>query len=271
MAQLLLHFTFDNSNRFSEQGQMFEYEGVRFKLVQSDDPRRHSDALLTLAPFPKDGGAQEQAFRATSDFLSALAWVTQARVTFEFAGGFGVPDDFPLEQAECRVFTFPQLPFGGNVTGYSIDSIALVENETQRTALALYREARSSNKIWLSFLFYWQVLELAGGNAPEWINKALRKGRIEVTKTQLRILELGGRKLGDVLQEECRHAIAHIRRKPGRRALRFDTFADQQRVGAGAGIVEECARVFIRDTLGLTKKMYRAPTGTFPPYLPEVP
>jgi len=30
----------------------------------------------------------------------------------ENAGGMGVPEAFMLRRAKCRVFTFPQIPFG---------------------------------------------------------------------------------------------------------------------------------------------------------------
>ncbi len=147
----LMHIAFDNSHRLKRQVYYLEYQGVRFKLIQNN-PRKWADVLLTLVP-SDDEVAQERAYAAAGEFLSALSWENSSRVALQQAGGMGVPSGYPLRRARCRVFVFPQIPYGGNLVGYRLSVIPAIESEAQRKALTLFREARSSNKVWLSFLF----------------------------------------------------------------------------------------------------------------------
>ena len=88
------------------------------------------------------------------------------------------------------------------MTGHNLSAIPDIENELQRKALILFREARSSNKVWLSFLFYWQIMEIGGGNPIQWVNNTYYKKRnIYINQEELRQLSLGNRRIGEYFQD----------------------------------------------------------------------
>lgn len=263
-----MHICFDNSLRLERRVYYLEYRGVRFKLIQNNQ-RKWSDVLLTLVP-SNDGAAQQRAYTAAGEFLSALSWENGSRIALENGGGFSVPEHYTLRQARCRVFSFPQIPFGGHVTGYGLSVIPNIENDEQRIALTLFREARSSNKVWLSFLLYWQVIHVGENDPVGWINRVYYKqSKVHVRAEERRQLPLGGRRLGEYLQEDCRHAIAHIRRYPGRRFLRFDAGDENRRLAVSTRVVERFAKHYIRESLSLKKKLYLVRRGGrgFPTYV----
>ena len=268
----LMHLAFDNARRLSRNVYYFQYQGIRFKLVQNN-PRQWSDVLLTVIPQDDDAAARQAAFGAAGEWLSALSWYNSSAVTLRHIGGNGVGANFRLRQARCRSFVFPKLPFQGNVTGYGISQIAHIQTEPQRVALTLYREALSSNNDLLSFLCFWQILEVQNGDAVGWVNRmqARRPQGLRLNARDIQALPLGGRRLGEYLQEDCRHAIAHIRRTPGRAALRFDNEDEVRRLAISTGVVKELARYYVRTRLAVTGILHlvRPFNGGFPRYIDE--
>jgi hypothetical protein len=266
-----MHFCFDNSSRLKRRTYYLEYAGVRFKLVQNN-PRKWADVLMTIVPV-NDLTAAQKAYSAASEFLSALSWENGSRISVEYCYGFGVPKGATLRESKPRGFSFPQVPFSGHAVGYDLWRIPHVENESQRVALTLFREASSSNKMFLSFLFYWQILEVGGGDAISWATKAQR-GRVPglaLPVDDLRRLPLAGRPLGNYLNDDCRHAIAHIRRRPGKKVLEFDVSVESRRLAVSTKIAQRLARHYIRAVLRVNKTMYLVRKGGrgFPCYVPE--
>jgi hypothetical protein len=146
--------------------------------------------------------------------------------------------------------------------GYDLLAIPDIETPQQRLALALHREALSSNKTWLAFLLFWQVLEVGGNGDPVgWINKMHRREVIPVGKDDLAYLGLRGRSLGQYLLDDCRDAIAHIRRKPGRRALEVDTLGDYTRMLVSTGLISRFATHHVKEVLGLKKQLWLVRVG----------
>jgi hypothetical protein len=268
----LMHLAFDNARRLSRNVYYFQYQGIRFKLVQNN-PRKWSDVLLTVIAQDDDAAARQAAFGAAGEWLSALSWHNSSAVTLRHIGGNGIGARFRLRQARCRSFVFPKLPFQGNVTGYGISQIAHIRTDPQRVALTLYREALSSNNDLLSFLCFWQVLEVQNGDAVGWVNRmqARRPQGLRLNAQDILALPLGRRRLGEYLQDDCRHAIAHIRRTPGRAALRFDNEDEVRRLAISTGIVRELARYYVRTQLDVTGTLHlvRPFTGGFPRYVDE--
>lgn len=156
------------------------------------------------------------------------------------------------------MFDFPRIPFTGRTVGYDIYRIPKIETDAQRVALTLYREALSSNNNFLSFLFFWQILETGKTEAIGWVNKTYRKKRerLYITEYQLKILDIGVKKLGNYFYDDWRNAIAHIRSKPGKRSLKLDTQIESRRLAVSTRVVQEFARLYIRDELKLDKKLY---------------
>ncbi len=271
----LLNISLDNPNRLNRKVHYFEYRGVRFKLVQNN-PRKWSDTLLTIVSNDYRSPEAHAAYAAAGEFASALSWEFDAGVTVGGLGGGSFPPALTLRHARPRQFVFPRVPFSRisrMLGGYSIEQIARITSEQQRIGLTLYREALSSNKELLSLLLNWQVLEIRHGDPVGWINKVVRKHAhdlIEVIRL-LPELSLGGGSLGNYLLDDCRHAIAHIRRKPGKRALKFDDEDESRRIWYSAKVTKELARFYIRTQLNVTQRLYlvRPRSGGFPIYLDE--
>lgn len=265
----LMQIAFDNTRRLQRKRYLFEYRGVRFKLIQNN-PRKWADHLITIVP-QDNRTAREHVFSVASEFLSALAWENSADVAVWEAGGSGWPDDLPLQKAQPNIFVFPRIPFRGNVVGYTLSQIPQIQNEAQRIALALFREARASNNDYLSFLFFWQVLEVDGHSAEGFVDQAFRKhrGRLRIDQSYISRLPLDGRTLGRYLLDDCRNAIAHIRRKPGKKKIDLDKPGERMRLAISVQVVEAFAEHYIKDVLSLTGRMYlvRPRRGDFPSFV----
>ncbi len=261
----LMEICFNNDRRLLRKRYLFEYRGVKFKLVQ-DNPRKWADHLLAIVP-ENDPAAQEEAFSAGCEFVSALGWENRGRVAVWEAGGRSWHDSSPLQQAEPSFFTFPRVPFGGNIMGHELRRIPYVETPAQRTALALFREANASNSAYLSFLFFWQVLEVDGCDPERFINKHRR----EVRAPEVADLPLGSQTLGRYLDDDCRDAIAHIRRRRGRKALDLDRHEERMRLAVSNRVVKAFAEYYIREVLGLKKRLnlIREKRGGFPTFVDD--
>ena len=173
-------------------------------------------------------------------------------------GGNGIKPEFDLHKAKCLSFSFPEIPFQGMLTGYGISQIAQIENANQRIALTLYREAQTVNKIYFKFLFFWQILEIQNGDAVGWINKIKKRRPRELSRAfaEIKNLNLNSKSLGNYFLDDCRHAIAHIRRRLGQITLNFDNLNELERFAISTQIIKEFAKHYIKTELRLTKKLY---------------
>jgi len=265
----LMHLSFDNRRRLQRNSYLFEYKGVRFKLVQNN-PRRWPDHLLTIVP--KAGSPDSDvAFSVASEFLSALAWESGGPVAVWDSGGCGWPEGRSLRRARPRIFSLSRIAFPGNIGGYGLTQIPHVKTQEQRIALALFREARASNNDYLSFLFFWQVLDVGGGKPEAFVDEVFGDPHhhLKVNRSDIDSLPLGDRKLGRYLCDDCRDAIAHIRRFPGRRKLDLDKAEERCRLATSVRVVEGFAEYYIRNALCLSDKLHllRPRGGGFPRFV----
>jgi len=254
----LMNIGFDNSSRLCKDIYYFKYKGIRFKLIQNNI-RKWCDVLLTIIPGRNNKNAENKAYLTASEFLSALSWENNSLVKLRHLGGGGIPENFQLRRAKSTIRSFPEVPFHGYIVGYDITRIPEVENEEQRDALILFREASSSNNDYLAFLFFWQILEIGKNDAIGWINKAYRKNRnrIRVSSNELNRLPLNSKKIGNYFYDDCRNAIAHIfKRRTGRKKIKLDTPEDNIRITISTRVIKEFARFYIKDKLNLNKSMY---------------
>jgi hypothetical protein len=267
-----MEICFDNSCRLARERYLFRYGGVTFKLVQ-ENPRKWADHLLTIVPDHESPEA-EAAYAAGCEFISALGWEHQASVAVGGTGGGGWPDDDPLRLAQPRVRIFPRVPFRGNTVGCDLHRLPYVQTNEQRMALALYREAGAANSSYLQFLFYWQVMEVGrGADAPGFVTSTWRKdrARLHLRESDINELPLAGRPLSAYLLDDCRDAIAHIRRKPGRAKLDLDVREERRRLERSTWVVKAFAEHYIRTRLNLTKYVWlmRPRRGGVPSFMDD--
>jgi hypothetical protein len=115
------------------------------------------------------------------------------------------------------------------------------------------------------------VLEVVGGQPVGFINKTFRRNlaKLHIHDENLSKLPLNGRTLGDYLLDDCRHAIAHLKRKPGQTKLDVDDPVDRMRLAHSVRVVEAFAEYFIRENLKLNKAVFlwQLKRGTIPTYL----
>lgn len=267
----LMHIGFDNSSRLCRRIYYFEYKKVKYKLIQNN-PKKWCDVLLTIIGDKESNITEQIAYNTAGEFLSALGWENNSKVKLWHSGGPG-GRDFTLRKARCSMFTFPRVPFGGYSLGYDICRIPKIETLEQKTALALFREAFSSNNHFLSFLFFWQIFEVGKMNPIGWINKSYSRkmNKLYLPKEYMNRLDLKGRSLGHYLYDDCRNAIAHIRRKPTKTRLQFDTLEEDARLAISTRIIEEFAKLYIKDELNLKNSLFlvRQKNRNFPFYADE--
>lgn len=253
----LMEIAFDNGCRLARKSYLFEYRGVTFKLVQ-DDPRKWADHLLTIVPDSKSPEG-DTAFAAACEFISALGWETHRPVAVWEAGSGGWLDGRPLRAAKPTIRVPPRIPFSGNVVNCDLHRLPHVQTDDQRIALALYREADGANNNYLRFLFFWQVLEVGrGADAVDFVDSAWRKdrARLRIQQSDVDELPLGMRSLGTYLLDDCRHAIAHIRRKPGEAKLDVDKREERHRLARSTRVVKAFAEHYIRGRLALVEHVW---------------
>jgi hypothetical protein len=216
--------------------------------------------LLTIIPEKNNEEAKNKAYAIASEFLSALSWENNSRVTIHPPGGARVRENYQLKQAKSCIFDLPRIPTGGCLAvGYDVCRIPAIETEEQRNALILFREAYSSNNEYLSFLFFWQILEIGRNDPIGWVDKAYRTNRdkMRLSEEDITRLPLTKKNLGYYFHDDCRNAIAHIFKRPIEKVrLKLDTPADSTRIMHSTWVVKEFARFYIVDKLKLTKRMY---------------
>ena len=267
----LFYIGFTKGFRLCRNVYYFEYRGIRFKLIQNI-PKKRCDVILAIIPI-NDREAKNEAYIAASEFLSALAWTHHNMyLTIQDVYGKGIPDNCHLRNLRPNVTALSMVPFTGYLDKCDISRIPYVENDDQRNALILFREAICSNNCYLSFLFYWQILELGNNNAVNWVNKAYRRNTNLGLHGDIKRLPLKGKKLGNYFYDDCRNAISHIsNRKKGKLHLSLDTLPENIRIRSSILAIKKLARYYIEDKLNLRKYLYLVRRGNrgFPIYVSD--
>src|SRR4051812_38050875 len=121
----LMHIALDNPFRFRGRVHYFEYNGIRFKLVQNN-PQKWSDVLLTITEGARPHPSVQVALTAASEFASALAWELDTGMSIRHIGGPGIRPAIRLKNAQCVTFVFPELPYRGAPIGFDLTRIAKI-------------------------------------------------------------------------------------------------------------------------------------------------
>ncbi|MBU1036156.1 hypothetical protein KJ974_05625 [bacterium] len=273
----LMHIGFDNNDIFWKNIFYFEYKGIKFKFIQ-DKRKKWSNVLITIIKGQNNSVEENRVYSIASEYLSALAWENNSvmKVWPSRNYGAGISEDIKISKARRVFFEFPKSPFYGYTCGCDFQRIPKIENEKQRDAFILYREARSTNNDFLSFLFFWQVLEIGYKGGPtNWINKIWRNNQGELRnsiKYDIGKISMGSKKIGEYLYHDCRTAIAHLYTlRNGIKKIKIDSLDDAIRIMRGRRIIQEFARLYIKNELNLRKRLYlvRKSKNGFPVYLDE--
>lgn len=273
----LMHIGFDNSDFFWKNIFYFEYKGIKFKFIQ-DKRKKWSNVLITIIKGQENSVEDNRVYSIASEYLSALAWENNSvmKVWPSRNYGAGISEDIKILKARRVFFEFPKSPFYGYTDGCDFQRIPKIENEKQRDALILYREARSTNNDYLSFLFFWQVLEIGYRGGPaNWINKIWRNNQGELRRSiefDIEKISIGSKKIGEYFYHDFRTAISHLYTlRSGIKKIKIDSLDDNIRIMRGRRIIQEFARFYIENELKLQKRLYllRKCKNGFPVYLDE--
>lgn len=263
-----MKISFDSSVRLKRNVYYFKYGSHEFKLIQHRSPN-HKNALLTIVQDCNEKYINS-AYSAASEFLAALSWEHSSKVVMSLGhGGSGINENFKLRSAKCHALGH-SVYRKRRAVGFDIDVIPSVETRDQRTALILYRDAESSNHIYLSFLLFWQIMEIQGEKASVLVNDVYKKyeKNPSVFDQDMHLLRFNGKpfnewlnknykSIGENLLDDCRHAIAHITRtRSGKTAIRLDNATDNRRISWSLKIVHTCAKIYIEEHLKLDNRMY---------------
>lgn len=257
----MMHIEFDNSARLFRNVYYFEYKGICYKLIQNNF-RKWCDVLITILNNSNDQKSINNVYAIASEFLSALSWQNESKILMYYSGGIDVPQNVPLRKTKSTIHGIrPRISLSDySIRYYDIGEIPEIETEEQKVALTLFREALSSNNMYLAFLFYWQILETGRNDAISWVNKAyLNKKNYNwflVSKDEVQSLPLNNKTIGYYLYDDCRNAIAHIKRNKGKVKLVLDSANDNKRINVSLGIVKKFAKFYIADQLKLQKSLY---------------
>lgn len=278
----LMQIEFDNTNFFWKNIFYFEYKDKKFKFIQNKR-NKWSNVLITIIKGQRQNNSVEEnrTYNIASEYLSALTWEHNSIMKVWHSDNYsmGIPEEIRLSNAKVRrvFFRFQKsLYYYGYTYGSDFQIIPKVENEKQRNALILYREARSTNNDYLSFLFFWQVLEIGYKGGPiNWINKTWRSKQSKIKdsiKYDVEKISMGSKKIGEYLYQDCRTAIAHLYTlKKGIKSIKIDSLDDNIRFMRGRRIIQEFAQLYIKNELNLQKKLFlvRKSKNSFPVYLEE--
>jgi len=279
----LMQIEFDNTMFFWKNIFYFEYKDKKFKFIQNKRSK-WSNILITIIKGRMQNNSVEEnrTYDIASEYLSALAWEHNSiiKVWRSDNYGMGIPEDIRLSNKKVRrVFFRSVKSLYNHGYGYNSDfqRIPKVENEEQRNALILYREARSTNNDYLSFLFFWQVLEIRHKGGPaNWINKTWRNNQSKIKdsiKYDVEKISMGSKKIGEYLYQDCRTAISHLYtlKREGVKNIKIDSLDDNIRFMRGRRIIQEFAQIFIKNELNLQNRLFLVRKGKndFPVYLDE--
>ena len=179
-----------------------------------------------------DGTSEEECYRHLTEFLSAFAFSSDARLIpdpgmstnlscsiADFKGSYGARREIPVDQVMDQFWLIPP-----------------IMNEDQATLARLYREARAASNNYLGALFFWHALVFPSKDdraAVEYIDKLtasppeeLQFNGDSIERVQQNpIFAPGAGPLGDIgayLREGVRNSIAHIvRDRPNTRNIQL--------------------------------------------------
>jgi hypothetical protein len=209
----------DTSLVFTKEQYYFRYKGIDFKYVP-DQKRTRTDSLLCDM---KKGNDHPMIYALIMEFISALAFASRAK----FIVHTGVVNHAPIKLKDMKGgYSAPR-----SIPAYNIMdefyTISLLRTPEQIQLANLYREAFSSNNVYLSILFFWHCLVYPNkdeNDAIDYISNITGVLPRELNYMKTDIDRIFSNKLflcsvadkignGEYIQKCVRNSIAHIKRE----------------------------------------------------------
>lgn len=212
----------DISIAFRKDVYYFRYKGVDFKYVPHYKNNETDDLVCKI---PK-GSSQPKMFELMTEFLSAFTFTNNAQVIAH--SGISSQVDAKLSKVNIRFSVKRSINASESMDEFY--TIALLNKPEQIQLARLYREANSSNNIYLQILFFWHCLvypsadengavayidNLVGNWPPEleYMRETIK--RFTANKIFLSDKTTKNVSVGEYVKDSIRHSIAHIVRKSG--------------------------------------------------------
>lgn len=230
-----------------------QYAGDEYFLRGSERAGEPSPPCITVVC---DGRGPDEAIAKVYRFTSILSW---------FLGGYVDVSGY-IHGSHPSLYGNPRTVYSSmgiaGVKSFNCNHMPIVEDENVRKALAFWREGKRLDHIHDSYAFlsFHKVIESQfsdGKKKAEWIKANIEKLTDRAAK---RVAELRGAGL-DVsrhLFDSGRCAVAHASLQG--EIVDPDIPADRRRLSADLVVMEELARIYIRDELKVpdSRSLYRS-------------
>lgn len=230
-----------------------QYDGDEYFLRGSERDGKPSPPGITIAC--KEHGADE-AIAKVYRFTSILTW---------FMGGYVDVSGYtygshPILYGNPRT-VYSSLGIAGSKS-FNCNHMPIIEHENVRKALAFWREGKRLNEVHSSYAFlsFYKVVESQFSDSKkkvEWIAASIDKLTDRAAKRVAELRE-AGIDVGRHLFESGRCAVAHASLEG--EIVDPDIPSDRRRLSADLIVMEELARIYIRDELKVpdSRTLYRS-------------
>ena len=211
----------DISIGFTKIEYYFRYKGVDFKYVPHYKSRETDDLICEI---PR-GKGQPELYELMTEFLSAFAFTNEAKVSAH--DGIFIQNNIKLIDSKNRSVNRRSIQAFEIMDEFY--TISLLRTPDQIQLARLYREAFSSNNLYLRILFFWHCLvypNLNEKSAVKFINDCVDNLPQQLIYIEDDLSRFTTNKVfsnnknskvsvGEYIKDSIRHSIAHIVRRPG--------------------------------------------------------
>ena len=241
------------------------YAGDEYFLRGSERDGKPSPPGITIACDGDD--CADEAIAKIYRFTSILSWFENGYVD---VSGY-ISGSHPILYGSRTVYSSMGI---AGAKSFNCNHMPIIEDENVRKALAFWREGKRLDEVHdsYSFLSFYKVIESQfrdGKKKGQWITANIDK-LTDRAAQRVGELRAAGVDVAKHLFESGRCAIAHA--KLDGEIIDPDIPADKRRLSADLVIIEELARIYIRDELGVpdSRSLYRT-RNRLAPWNPLLP
>jgi len=268
----IIQVDFDSYWKLAKASYVFKYRDNSYRMLRGRGQGRNKerDCILSII----DEGQVDNVAREIMIYLGCLSWEHRTPMLVTLAGGRGYGGRLGIKTVRRSIITKRMLP--SQMLYLTINRIPYVETKDQEDAIGLYREAMASGSPFYKFLCLWNILNIPTrktGLVINWVNDAIKNKKHRIYPNHhIDVLSKKGVDIGKHLDDECRDAIAHIRRDlPSKTHIDINSNKDYGRIAASAYFLEDLSRLYVAEELKLIKSqfLYQRKTRDIPEYLTE--
>lgn len=240
ITNVFIVMAFDSNHEFADEQYEIEYDKHKLKLKAKQGIVHN---LITQCLSRRND--QRKAYTAILSFLGELSWLYKMKINLL---GLSASIQAPTEVGSWIDQTSYKR------TGKTVlMNLQVTENDIQKLALGIYREALSSNSFFYSYFCYCKIIEILNPGRKKfstWIIQNL--STIEESDSKFVLNDLSENKkvgnIGEYIYKQGRCAIAHAdvsKQSNDEPILKPFDYEDTARVMKEMCLVKELAEIFI--------------------------